>query len=96
MTERHQKPKNAFGVPLDDHYKREVWKMRLGLLSGYAIPPGNFLTSEQAAKLLTVSTGQLAVWRRNGEGPVWWDLGQRMIRYERSLLLTWLAAQEGY
>ncbi|RYD34413.1 MAG: DNA-binding protein, partial [Verrucomicrobiaceae bacterium] len=51
-----------------------------------------FLTQEQAAKLLTVSPATLQDWRVRGGGPPFARIG-RLIRYMRADLLAWSAAR---
>lgn len=54
--------------------------------------PDALLVEVHAAKLLAVSTRTLQAWRRKNFGPPFVRLG-RGIRYRRTDLLSWVAAQ---
>jgi hypothetical protein len=52
------------------------------------------LASEgRVAKLLIVSRGCLRNWRATGEGPPWFRLGDKLIRYDVSALRRWIEDQ---
>jgi excisionase family DNA binding protein len=50
------------------------------------------LTEEQLADLLSISDRTPAGWRLRGEGPPWHKVGA-LVRYRRSDVDRWLAAQ---
>lgn len=52
--------------------------------------PDELLTIEQAMELLSMSRTGLSNWRRQRQGPRWYRLSHREIRYRRSDLLAWL------
>jgi predicted DNA-binding transcriptional regulator AlpA len=56
-------------------------------------PASDFLRTDEAAKVLTVSAGTLAQWRRTNQGPPYFRLGPRTIVYQRADLEDWLKAQ---
>ena len=59
---------------------------------GLARPPQEFISSKDCARLLGVTAVHLAAMRARDEGPPW--SGQkRWIRYERSIVLAWIANQ---
>jgi hypothetical protein len=49
---------------------------------------------DQCALFLRVSTVTLAKWRKDGTGPVWRPVGNRII-YIPHQVMTWLADKEG-
>lgn len=53
----------------------------------------DFLTPDEAAAELEVSTRTLDRWRRLGEGPPLTKIGRR-IYYRRPTLLVWLCSRE--
>ena len=57
-------------------------------------PPGELLTTEQAAALLQLSPRTLRRWRSEGKGPPWVALGSRRVRYRRAAIQAWLEAHE--
>lgn len=56
--------------------------------------PDELLTIEQAMELLTISRSGLSNWRRQRQGPRWYRLSHREIRYRRSDLEAWIEACE--
>jgi|HubBroStandDraft_2_1064218.scaffolds.fasta_scaffold857386_2 predicted DNA-binding transcriptional regulator AlpA len=50
------------------------------------------LTPVQAAKYLGVSEGVLRLWRSKGEGPRHFKAGEKLIRYRRIDLDSWIEA----
>ena len=48
------------------------------------------LTEKDVAKLTGISVYTLQRWRRKGEGPQWFRVGVRMVRYSRFNLDEWL------
>jgi excisionase family DNA binding protein len=51
-----------------------------------------FLTDEELAYLLNVSTRTILRWRRDGSGPPYCRIGPRYIRYRRRDVEAWTAA----
>lgn len=51
-----------------------------------------FLTDQELAYLLAVSTRTILRWRRNGSGPSYCRVGPRCVRYRRTDLDAWMAA----
>jgi predicted DNA-binding transcriptional regulator AlpA len=51
------------------------------------------LTPIQAAKYLGVSEGVLRLWRSKGEGPRHFKAGEKLIRYRRIDLDSWIEAR---
>ncbi len=54
------------------------------------------LTSEEAAVLLGIKPNTLEIWRTKGKGPEFVKLGnakQAPVRYIKSILVDWIAAQ---
>jgi len=54
-----------------------------------------FLTTEETAKLLKVTTMTLAQWRYRGDGPPFMRLGPRLIRYSRKTVAAFMRETEG-
>jgi len=52
-----------------------------------------YLKSDEAAKLLRVSTHTLKNWRRYGSGPPFVRLGPTVVRYQRVELEEWIEAR---
>lgn len=56
------------------------------------IEPGDLLTTEEAARFLSLERGTLLNWRWAGnKGPRWRKLGQRSVRYLRQDLEAFIA-----
>jgi excisionase family DNA binding protein len=53
----------------------------------------NTLTSKRAASYLGVSEGALRLWRSRGEGPRYFRAGDKLIRYRRTDLDSWIEAR---
>jgi len=51
------------------------------------------LSTREAARFLNVSPRTLESWRVKGGGPIYLEISSRLIRYEKSELLRWLADQ---
>ncbi len=51
------------------------------------------MTEQEAAKRLSCSVGLLRKMRGNGQGPAFYRLGGRLLRYSEDTLAEWLAAQ---
>ena len=51
----------------------------------------NLLDSADAAAIIGVTTGALAKWRCEGEGPPYLKIG-RMVRYRGDALESWIAS----
>lgn len=54
----------------------------------------DLLTVAEVAELLRTSDRTLRRWREEGIGPAFIRIGQRYIRYRKSAVEAWLAAQE--
>lgn len=52
------------------------------------------LSPKEVHALTGISIAQLEVWRARREGPPFFKIG-RMVKYERSALLSWVAQQAG-
>lgn len=66
------------------------------MTSDYAPIPGStnlpaYLTSKQLAELLGLNPGTLRQWRHQGRGPAYLRI-QNAVRYERSVVLAFLAS----
>lgn len=53
----------------------------------------NTLTTRQAAKYLGVSDAVLRLWRFEGKGPCHFRAGEKLIRYRRADLDSWIEAR---
>lgn len=51
------------------------------------------LNEKQAAKYLGTSHGTLILWRNQGIGPRYFRAGEKLIRYRRSDLDSWIEAR---
>jgi excisionase family DNA binding protein len=51
------------------------------------------LTSKQAARYLGVSEATLRLWRSEGKGPAFFRAGEKLVRYRRADLDTWIEAR---
>jgi excisionase family DNA binding protein len=51
------------------------------------------LTSKQAAKYVGISEGALRLWRAEGRGPRFFRAGEKLIRYRRADLDSWIEAR---
>ena len=58
-----------------------------------AAPPGALLTTAEAAVILSLSPRTLEQLRVKGDGPPYFALGRRAVRYRRSDLDAWLDAR---
>jgi predicted DNA-binding transcriptional regulator AlpA len=56
-----------------------------------AYEAGEFLTDQQLATMLGVTTRTTLRWRREGSGPKYCRIGPRYIRYFRTDVLAWAA-----
>lgn len=50
----------------------------------------NTLTPIQAAKYLGISEGALRLWRAEGKGPRHFKAGEKLVRYRRADLDSWI------
>lgn len=55
--------------------------------------PERALTSKQAGEILGVSIITLCQWRLRGEGPRWFSIGRRNIRYRYADVIAWRDAR---
>lgn len=53
----------------------------------------NSLTPKQAAKYVGVSEAALRLWRSRGEGPRHFRAGEKLVRYRRADLDSWIEAR---
>jgi len=53
----------------------------------------NALTPRQAAKYVGVSEAALRLWRSRGEGPRHFRAGEKLIRYRRAELDSWIESR---
>lgn len=51
------------------------------------------LTPIQAAKYLGISEGALRLWRSEGKGPRHFRAGEKLVRYRRTDLDSWIEAR---
>ena len=51
------------------------------------------LTPQQAAKYLGVSEASLRLWRSEGKGPRYFRAGEKLVRYRRGDLDSWIEAR---
>jgi excisionase family DNA binding protein len=53
----------------------------------------NGLTTRQAAKYMGISEGVLRLWRSLGKGPIFFKAGEKLVRYRRSDLDSWIESR---
>ena len=58
-----------------------------------AYEAGEFVTDEQLAAILSVTTRTTLRWRREGGGPPYVRVGPRRVLYRRTDVLAWAAAR---
>ena len=51
------------------------------------------LTPKQAAKYVGISEGALRLWRAEGKGPRYFRAGEKLVRYRRVDLDSWIEAR---
>lgn len=51
-----------------------------------------YLTPKDVAEILQVKIQTVYTWSRNGDGPPYWRIGPRMIRYRSDEFEVWLAS----
>ena len=51
------------------------------------------LTPKQAAKYVGISEGALRLWRSEGKGPRHFRAGEKLVRYRRADLDSWIEAR---
>jgi excisionase family DNA binding protein len=51
------------------------------------------LTPKQAAKYVGISEGALRLWRTEGKGPRYFRAGEKLVRYRRADLDSWIEAR---
>ena len=51
------------------------------------------LTPKQAGKYLSISEGALRLWRAEGKGPRYFRAGEKLVRYRRADLDSWIEAR---
>lgn len=55
--------------------------------------PQSALTTKAAAKYLGVSEAVLRFWRAESKGPRYFKAGEKLVRYRRADLDTWIEAR---
>ena len=58
-----------------------------------AIEQQNTLTPRQAAQYIGVSDAALRLWRSEGRGPRFFRAGEKLVRYRRTDLDSWIEAR---
>jgi len=58
-----------------------------------AIDPQNALDPKRAARYLGVSEAVLRLWRSGGEGPRFFRAGEKLVRYRRADLDSWIESR---
>ena len=53
----------------------------------------NTLTPKKAASYLGISEAALRLWRSRGEGPRYFRAGEKLVRYRRTDLDSWIEAR---
>lgn len=53
----------------------------------------DIMTSQQVAELLSLTDHTVRVWRTQGEGPKWFKVGTKAIRYHRADVEAWINEQ---
>ena len=53
----------------------------------------NTLTPKQAAKYVGISEAALRLWRSEGKGPRHFKAGEKLVRYRRTDLDSWIEAR---
>ena len=53
----------------------------------------NTLTPQQAAKYMGISEAVLRLWRSEGKGPRYFRAGEKLVRYRRADLDSWIEAR---
>lgn len=53
----------------------------------------NTFTPKQAAKYMGISEGALRLWRSEGRGPRHFRAGEKLVRYRRADLDSWIEAR---
>ena len=51
------------------------------------------MTPRQAAHYIGVSDAALRLWRSRGEGPAYFKAGEKLVRYRRADLETWIQSR---
>jgi excisionase family DNA binding protein len=84
------------GTSLPDapHYSytlRRAYGSEMGALP--MIDYQNTLTPKQAAKYVGISEAALRLWRSEGKGPRHFKAGEKLVRYRRADLDSWIEAR---
>lgn len=53
----------------------------------------NVLTEAKAARYLGISGAALRLWRSEGKGPRYFKAGEKLVRYRRTDLDSWIEAR---
>jgi predicted DNA-binding transcriptional regulator AlpA len=59
------------------------------------LAPGVYLTTAQVAEHLGLTRSGLRGLRQRGEGPAWFRLSSRAIRYKVEDILAWVESRKG-
>jgi excisionase family DNA binding protein len=51
------------------------------------------LTPKQAARYVGISEGALRLWRAEGKGPRYFRAGEKLVRYRKADLDSWIEAR---
>ena len=65
----------------------------LGPANLSAIQPGDLIDEKEAAAILAVAVATLRNWRAMKQGPRYFKLGARMVRYSRAELAAFIAGE---
>lgn len=64
-------------------------------MNAHELDPDEMLTPADVCRLLKVGGTTLSNWRATGQGPAWFRIGARDIRYRRSDLRAWVDRGRG-
>lgn len=54
-----------------------------------------YIDSKEVAVMLGVTEQVLKAWRKTGEGPPWYRLGKKLVRYVKEEVIEWVAQNRG-
>ena len=57
--------------------------------------PGDYVSTDQAARILGVSRQSMCNWRWKRQGPRFHKIGARLVRYHRADLASFAAGESG-
>lgn len=58
-----------------------------------SLNPGDLIDEHEAAATLHASVQTLRNWRWRGEGPTWYKIEKKIVRYKRSELAAYIDSQ---